>query len=134
MQQLEKLKPLALLLLRCALGGVFIYHGMPKLFGNPQQFLEFFGRVGLPPFMAYVAGVLELFGGALLVAGLFTRVAGLLLAGEMAVAIWKVHMGKGVLAVNEYEFPLALATAAFVLATVGAGAISLDRVIFKEKA
>lgn len=134
MQQLEKLKPLALLLLRCALGVIFIYHGMPKLFGNSQQFLEFFGRMGFPPFMAYVAGVVELFGGVLLIAGLFTRVAGFLLAGEMAVAIWKVHMSKGVLAVNEYEFPLALAVAAFALATIGAGAISLDKVIFKEKA
>lgn len=134
MQPLEKLKPLALLLLRCALGIIFIYHGAPKLFGNTQAVVEFFGRMGFPPFMAYVAGVVELFGGVLLIAGLFTRVAGLLLAGEMAVAIWKVHMGKGVLAVNEYEFPLALAAAAFALATTGAGTISLDKVIFKEKA
>jgi putative oxidoreductase len=132
--QLEKLKPLALLLLRCGLGIVFIYHGWPKLFGDSQGVLQFFANLGFPSWMAYVVGVVELFGGALLIAGLFTRVAGLLLAGEMAVAIWKVHLGKGVLAVDQYQFPLALAVAAFLLATVGAGAISLDRVIFKEKA
>jgi putative oxidoreductase len=134
MHQLEKLKPVALLLLRWALGLIFIYHGTPKLFGNPQPYLEFFSRIGFPSYMAYVAGVVELFGGALLIAGLFTRVAGLLLAGQMGVAIWKAHMGKGVLAVNEYEFPLTLAVAALTLAAVGAGAISLDRAIFKDKA
>jgi len=52
----------------------------------------------------------------------------------MAVAIWKVHLGKGLLAVSEYEFPLALGLAALVLATTGAGAISLDKLIFREKA
>jgi putative oxidoreductase len=134
MHSLEKLKPLALLLLRWALGVIFLYHGTPKLFGNPQPYLEFFGKIGFPPWMAYVAGVVELFGGALLIAGLFTRVAALLLAGQMAVAIWKVHLGKGVLAVNEYEFPLTLAVAAFTLGALGAGAISLDRAIFKDKA
>jgi putative oxidoreductase len=76
----------------------------------------------------------EVFGGGLLVVGLFTRVAGLLLAGEMAVAIYTAHLGKGILAVREYAFPLALATAAFVLATTGAGVVSLDRAIFKDKA
>ena len=134
MHALEKLKPLALLLLRWALGVIFVFHGAPKLFGNSQRFLEFFASLGFPSWMAYVAGVVELFGGALLIAGLFTRVAGLLLAGEMAVALWKVHLAKGVLAVNEYEFPLTLAVAALTLAAVGAGAISLDRAIFKDKA
>ena len=132
--QLEKAKPVALLLLRCGLGVIFIYHGWPKLFGNPQPVLDFFGRIGFPPFLGYVAGVLEFFGGILLIAGLFTRVAGLLLAIEMCVAIWKVHLGKGVLAVDQYQFPLALAVAAFLLATTGAGLISLDKAIFKDKA
>ena len=134
MHALEKLKPLALLLLRWALGLIFVYHGAPKLFGNSQRFLEFFASVGFPAWMAYVAGVVELFGGALLILGLFTRIAGLLLAGQMVIAIWKVHLGKGLLAVNEYQFPMALAAAAFALAALGAGAISLDRAIFKDKA
>ena len=134
MHNLEKLKPLALLLLRWALGLIFVYHGWPKLFGNTQQAMQGFASAGFPAWMAYVAGVVELFGGALLIAGLFTRIAGLLLAGEMVVALWKVHLGKGLLAVNEYQFPMALAAAAFALAALGAGAISFDRAIFKEKA
>jgi uncharacterized membrane protein YphA (DoxX/SURF4 family) len=48
-----------------------------------------------------------------------------LVAVEMCVAIWKVH-SRSYLAVHEYEFPMALATACFVLAAVGAGLISID--------
>ncbi len=134
MNFLEKLKPLSLLLLRWALGAIFVFHGYPKLFTDPQRTMGFFTSIGFPGWMVYVAGAVEFFGGCLLVAGLFTRVAGVLLAGEMAVAIWKVHLAKGMLAVNEYQFPLTLGVAAFVLATVGAGAISLDKLIFREKA
>ena len=134
MNRLEKLKPLALLLLRAGLGIIFVYHGYPKVFATTQQMFDGFARLGFPSFMVYVAGVIELFGGALLIAGLFTRIGGLLLAIEMVIAIWTAHLGKGLLAVNEYQFPLVLAVAAFVLATTGAGIISLDYAIFREKA
>jgi len=134
MNRLDKLKPLSLVLLRLGVGIIFIYHGYPKLFHPSQQTIEAFASIGFATYMVYVAGVVELFGGALLVAGLFTRAAGILLAGEMAIAIWKVHMGKGILAVGEYQFPLVLALAAFVLATTGAGLISLDYAIYREKA
>jgi putative oxidoreductase len=134
MNFLDNLRPLSLLLLRCALGIIFIFHGYLKLFTETQPALEGFVRMSFPSYFAYVAGVLEFFGGSLLIAGLFTRIAGLLLAGEMAIAIWRVHLGKGVFAVNEYQFPLALAVAAFTLVTTGAGVISLDRAIFKGKA
>ena len=134
MNRLEKLKPLSLLLLRVTLGVIFLYHGWPKLFGNTQLFLDSFQRIGLPPWVAYVAGVVELFGGGLLLLGLFTRVAGLVLAAHMAVALWKFNLGEGILAVREYEFPLVLAMAAFALATTGAGILSFDYFIFKDKA
>ena len=110
MKLLSSLQPLALLLLRVALGIIFITHGYPKLVhGAGMQ--SFFIEHGLPGYFLYIAGVLELFGGGLLLFGLFTRVAALLLAIEMGVAIWKVHSGRGILAVHEYEFPLALAMA-----------------------
>ncbi len=133
MDFLEKLKPLGLLLLRCTLGIIFISHGFPKLFGQTANWLEGFSRMGLPPYFAYVAGVVEFFGGCLLIAGLFTRVAGLLIAGEMAVAIWKVHLAQGIYVVKNYEFPMVLCAAAFALATVGAGVLSLDHAIFRDK-
>ena len=134
MNFLDKLRPLALLLLRWALGIVFVFHGYPKLFTETHRYLDAFVRMGFPSYFSYIAGVVELFGGSLLIAGLFTRIAGLLLAGEMAIAIWRVHLSKGVFAVAEYEFPLALAVGAFTLMTTGAGVISLDRAIFKGKA
>ena len=134
MNFLDKLRPLSLLLLRCALGIVFIFHGYPKLFTETQRYVDGFLRMGFPSYFSYIAGVVEFFGGSLLIAGLFTRIAGTLLAGEMAIAIWRVHLGKGVFAVSEYQFPLALAVAAFTLVTTGAVVISLDRAIFRGKA
>jgi putative oxidoreductase len=49
----------------------------------------------------------------------------------MAVAIWKVHSGGGVMAVHNYEFPLALLAGCFALATVGAGRASMDYALFE---
>jgi len=135
MQILEKLKPLALLLLRLGLGAIFIYHGFPKLFTHAHETLQEFPRMGFPSYFAYVAGVVEFFGGWLLVLGLFTRIAALFLAGEMAIAIIRVHLPQGGwLAISNYQFPLSLAVSAFALVAVGAGAISFDRAIFKNKA
>jgi len=94
---------------------------------------HFFIEHGLPGYFLYVAGVLELFGGGLLLLGLFTRGAALLLAIEMGVAIWKVHGSRGILAVHEYEFPLAMAMACFALATIGAGPISIDHPLFGNR-
>ena len=132
MQSLEKLKPLALLFLRWALGVIFIYHGYPKLFTHTQQFLQAFPRMGFPAYFVYIAGVLEFFGGCLLIVGLFTQIAALLLAGEMAIAIWKVHLPEGgVMAVDNYQFPLAMAVGAFALAALGAGVISVDQLIYR---
>jgi putative oxidoreductase len=129
---MEKLRPVALLLLRVGLGVIFIYYGYPKFFGRTQEHLEEMVHVNhLPAYFVYIAGVLELGGGALLVAGLFTRIAGLLLAGEMAVAVWKgEHFFLQPLAVDQYGLALALSVGAFALATFGAGAVSLDRLLF----
>jgi putative oxidoreductase len=133
MQSLEKLKPLALLLLRVALGVIFVYHGYPKLFTHARETMQGFAHMGFPPYFAYIAGVLEFFGGLMLIAGLFTRVAGSLLAGEMAVALWKGHMILlDPLAVHNYQFPLMMAAGSFALAALGAGAISFDQVLFRE--
>jgi putative oxidoreductase len=131
-QSLEKLKPLALLLLRVAFGVIFIFHGYPKL-THTHQTVEMFGKMGFPGYFAYIAGVLETFGGAVLIVGVFTRIAALLLAIEMAVAALKVH---GLIAhpsdVNAYQFPLALCVACFVLATVGPGILSIDQALFER--
>jgi putative oxidoreductase len=129
---LNSFQPLGLLLLRIALGVIFFTHGYPKLAHVNPAMQAMFLQHGLPAQFVYVAGVLETFAGLLLLLGLFTRAAALLLAIEMCVAIAKVHIVHGIMAVHDYEFPLALAAACFALATVGAGAASLDHLLFGE--
>ena len=136
MHFMEKLRPLALLLLRVGLGVIFIYNGYPKFVGRRLEHLDEFVNINhLPAYFSYIAGVLEIGGGALLIGGLFTRITGLLLAGEMAVALWKgEQFFQNPLAVDKYELALALGVGAFALAIFGAGSISLDRALFgKEK-
>jgi putative oxidoreductase len=128
---LDRLQSLSLLAVRIVLGIIFLYHGYPKLTHLHGNLQSVFVEHGLPAYFVSVAGILETFGGGLLLLGLFTRAAALLLAVEMCVAIWKVHSLHGIYAVRDYEFPLALAAVCFVLATVGAGLISLDHPILE---
>ncbi len=132
MKFMKGLEPLALLVLRLALGLIFLFHGYPKLAHPTGAMRAFFGSHGFPGYFLGVAGILEFFGALLLFVGLFTRPAALLLAIEMGVAIWKVHSAHGIMAVNEYEFPLVVGAGCFVLATIGAGLVSLDHLIFGE--
>jgi putative oxidoreductase len=130
---LDKLKPLSLLLLRLGVGGVFIFHGFPKLFSSTARYADYFGTLGFPPYTVYVVGGVELFGGVLLVSGFLTRLTAVLMMVEMAVAIWKVHLAEGLYSVSEYEYQLVLVLAFFLLSTTGAGAISIDHLLFRGK-
>jgi putative oxidoreductase len=132
MKFLKGLEPLSLLALRVALGLIFLVHGYPKLVHPTDAMREFFVSHDMPGYFLSVAGILECFGSVLLFVGLFTRAAGLLLTIEMAVAIWKVHSTHGILAVKDYEFPLAVAAGCVALGTIGAGFASLDHLIFGE--
>ncbi len=130
MKSLGKLQPLALLVLRTVLAIIFFFHGYPKLAHAQGGMQAFFSDHGLPGYFVYVSGILETFGAGLLLLGLFTRPVALLLTVEMAVAIWKVH-SRSYFAVHEYEFPLAVAAACFLLATSGAGLVSVDHSLFE---
>jgi len=130
MKSLNSLQPLGLLILRLVFGLIFFSHGYPKLAHSGMQ--AFFVEHGLPGYFVYISGVLEVFGAILLVLGLFTRAAALLLAIEMGVAIWKVHSTGSYLAVHNYEFPLAMLAGSFALSTVGAGSLSLDQPLFER--
>lgn len=132
MRFLNTFRPLGLLILRVALALIFFTHGYPKLARTNPEMQAMFVQHGLQPQLVYVAGVLETFGGLLLLLGLFTRAAALLLAIEMCVAIVNVHSDHGIMAVHDYEFPLALAAACFALATIGAGTASLDHLLYGE--
>jgi putative oxidoreductase len=132
MKFLEKLKPLGLLVLRLSLGIAFMTHGYPKLISDTAHWVRIFPGFGFPGYLVYVAGVLELFGGGLLVIGLFTRGAALLLAIEMgAVVVHTEIPAAGIHAFVSYELPLVLGAASFALATTGAGSISIDAATFE---
>ena len=73
-------------LLRIVAGLLFLWHGAQKLLGFPAPAPE-----GIPAFVTYVAGPIELVGGALVMIGLFTSWAAFLCAGLMAGAYWMVH-------------------------------------------
>ncbi|MGA2094921.1 MAG: DoxX family membrane protein, partial [Candidatus Acidiferrum sp.] len=117
MKSLNVLQPLALLVLRVAFGVIFISQGYPMLAhrANPTQAL--FAQHGIPGYWVYISGVLELFGGGLLLLGLFTRGAALLLTVEMVLLMWRVFTPHTYLAVGEYAYPLVLAAGCFALAT-----------------
>ena len=131
MKSLNRLQPLSLLVLRIGLGIIFLFHGYPKLAHPSPQIYEAFAGPGFPRYFVQVAGIIETFGGGLLLLGLFTRGVALLLTIEMCIAIWKVHF-RSYLAVNEFEFPMALAASCFLLATVGAGLLSLDGILLER--
>lgn len=127
-----------LLVLRVVTGVVFIAHGAQKIFeytlpGTVQSFAGM--GVPLPEIAAPLVAFVELIGGAMLVIGLFTRLAGILLAVDMAVALVLVHLSAG-LWVGEggYEFVAVLGAVALALALAGAGRFSVDRGVLRGRA
>ncbi len=121
---------LVLLAARVGLGVVLIAHGWQKL---DQQGLtatsDGFDAMGIPlPYAAAAyATFVELVGGALLVAGLATRVVGLLVAADMAGAFWFAHRGTEVfVADGGWELVAMIGGLGLVLMAVGPGRISLD--------
>ncbi len=132
MKSLNALQPLALLLLRLAFGIIFMSHGYPMLAHRTSATQALFAQHGIPGYFVYISGVLELFGGGLLLLGLFTRGAALLLAIEMVLLMWKVSTPHSYLAVSEYAYPLVVATGCFSLATMGAGLVSVDYPLFES--
>ena len=132
MQFLEKLKPLGLLVLRVALGASFIFHGYPKL-SDPAHALKAFPAYGFPSYFAYISGILEVFGGGLLIAGLFTRGVALLLTLEVGLVLSRTIIPSvGIYAFGRYEMPMLLGAMGLALVTTGAGAISIDAFTFES--
>jgi len=123
---LDRLQPLALLVLRLALGAVMIAHGFPKVFGGMQHHVEFVRSLHIPGWMAYLSAAAELGGGILVVVGFLTRICALAILIDMLVAIFGVHFKNGFLGQGNYQFPMTLAAISFALIFYGAGPISLD--------
>jgi len=92
---LSKYAPHALAVLRIVTALLFIEHGTAKLFGFPaMQMAGDAPAGGLPPLML-IGGILEVFGGLAILVGFLTRPVAFILAGEMAVAYWMMHVPSG---------------------------------------
>lgn len=128
MRVLDRLQPLALLVLRIVLGAVMIGHGYGKVFGGLPHFVPFIRSLGLPGWLAYVSAATEFGGGILVIAGLFTRCVSFAILIDLLVVIWKVHWKHGFMAQGGYEFPLAVAAIAFALIFFGGGPIAFDSI------
>lgn len=115
MDFLNRLQPLALLVLRLVLGTIMIAHGYHKVFGGFHHHMDMVGSLGLPRQLAYLSAGTEFFGGIAIVLGLFTRFFSLAFMIEMSVVIWKIHFKNGLMGNGGFEFPLALAAIAFAL-------------------
>ncbi|MGA8620317.1 MAG: DoxX family protein [Candidatus Sulfotelmatobacter sp.] len=128
MRYLDRLQPVALFVMRLALGAVMVGHGYHKVFGGLHHHVQFVESLGLPGWSAYLSAFTEFLGGLLVLIGLFTRIAALAICIDLSVAIAKVHFHHGLMGNGGYEFPLALATLAFALIFFGGGAIALDHI------
>ncbi len=124
---------LALLIARIGLGIVFVAHGWQKFNDMGVDAVGAgFTKMGVPApeLAAYFATFVELVGGAALLIGAFTAVAGLLLTADMLGALLIVHIENGVFVTEGgYELVVALGVGAFLLAVLGAGKYSVDALI-----
>lgn len=127
---------LGLLVLRLALG-VVIMHGLMKLGwvgpgGSVKGVGGWFASMGMKPgyFWAWVAVLAETVGTALTVVGLGGPIGPGVLAADMAVVTIVAHWPKGFwVTAGGWEFPLPIAAGAFAVATIGNGALSVDRAL-----
>lgn len=132
MQNLDRYTPYALAALRIVAALLFIEHGAQKLFGFPAP-----PEGGLPPILSIfgIGAMLELGGGLLILAGLFTRPVAFILAGEMAVAYWMFHAPANFYpALNGGDVAILFTFVFLLLVFTGAGAFSADTALSKKLA
>jgi putative oxidoreductase len=120
---LDRYTPYALAALRIVTALLFMEHGTQKLLGFPPS-----PNPG-PPLLSLLGfqGVLELFGGFLLVLGLLTRPVAFLLSGDMAVAYFMAHAPRSFFPViNGGDAAILYCFVFLLLVFTGPGAWSID--------
>ncbi len=122
------LAPHLLSLLRIVAAFLFMQFGTAKLFAFPAAVMPGGGTAPVAS-LPGIAGILEAFGGALLLFGLFTRPVAFLLSGEMAVAYFIGHAPKGFWPVlNEGHPAIMFSFVWLYISAAGAGPWSLDAI------
>ena len=117
------------LVFRVLVGLMFFQHGAQKLLGwfGAEATVPLFSLIGL-------AGLLELVGGLVIAAGLFTRLAALVLGIEMLVAYFRVHASNGFAPiVNQGELALMFFAAFIILMMHGGQKWTLEKALFKKE-
>ena len=79
------------LVLRLTLGGLLLLHGVAKIYAGPASIMDRVARVGLPSGLGYLVYVGEVLAPILLILGVWTRAAALIVAINMVVAVLLVH-------------------------------------------
>jgi putative oxidoreductase len=133
-------KDLALLIARIALAWIFIFHGASTLFGAfggaglhaEAVYFSTYAHLHPGTFFALLAGIIECFGGIAVGLGVFGRIAGAAIAGDMIMAMITVTFSQGLVGNSSgigYQLNIALAALALVVAFLGTGRFSLDAVL-----
>lgn len=113
--------------MRIVTGFLFLFHGLQKVLGM------YGGQVQAVGSLPWVAGVIELAGGILVLIGLFTSLTAFICSGEMAAAYFMAHFPKGFWPVENGGELAALYCFVFLyIASRGGGPLSLDRMIRKK--
>jgi len=115
--------------MRLVVGLLFACHGAQKLFGM------FGGQAELNDPEGVIAGIIEFAGGWLVALGLFTRIGAFLAAGEMAVAYFKAHAGRGWFPIqNHGEAAVVYCFIFLFIFFHGPGRWSIDSLIWRKTA
>ncbi len=129
-----KYSDLTLNLLRIVAGLLFMQHGAQKLFGVLGGFGGEPGATAPLVSLMGLAGVLEFFGGLMIVLGLFTRPVAIVLALEMVGAYFMAHLPRGFWPIlNQGELPMLYAFVFLFLAANGGSSFSVDRILGRSR-
>lgn len=121
-----------LLLLRLSIGGLMLFHGVSKVMGGVDFIGSMLQNIGLPAFLAWGAVAAELIGSLMIITGVWTRAAAVVMAGNMAVAILMAHLGQ-IFSVDPMtggwaiELPMLYLLGSAVLVLTGAGKYALTK-------
>jgi putative oxidoreductase len=129
-QILTSYRNLGLLIFRLGIGGMFMWHGFPKIAGGMDKWLELGKAMGVfgihfaPAFWGFMSGFSEFIGGIFIAIGLFYRLACLLLVLNLSTAFASQMVGgKGLLKASQsLEDSFAFLGALFI----GPGKYSID--------
>lgn len=123
-------------IMRMVLGIIFLSHGVAKFQMGLSNVDAWFSSIGVPGFLAYVVAMLELIGGIMLIAGLFTRYVSALFVVMLIGAIVTAKLPVGLLGNAQmpgYELDLGFILISLYLVVADHSTLSVDRLIMNKR-